>query len=230
MAPQLQSKLLRVLETKSFRRVGGHADISVDVRIIAATHRDLKRQVADGLFREDLYFRLNVVPILMPPLRERREDIAVLAEHFIARLCGEMGRPVARLDPAALRALTAYAWPGNVRELKNVIERVLLLEADDEILVHHLPSELSGSAPGAAGGAGEGAARGATGAPTGDPFPPGVVRPLADVEQMAIAHALGVCDGNKTRAAQMLGISRQTLRTKLKELRMDDGGEGVAES
>ena len=221
MAPQLQAKLLRVLESRSFRRVGGHAEIHVDVRIVAATHRDLKRQVADGRFREDLYFRLNQVPVVMPPLRERRGDIGLLAEHFIGRYSGEMGRPPARLHPDALRALMDYAWPGNVRELKNVIERVLLLEAEDEILPQHLPVEF-------AAGSGEGSAgsRGSVGAiPTGDPFPPGVVRPLVEVEQMAIGHALAVCGGNKTRAAQQLGISRQTLRTKLKELRMEDEPE-----
>jgi two-component system nitrogen regulation response regulator NtrX len=222
MAPQLQSKLLRVLETRTFRRVGGHADVQVDVRIVAATHRDLKRQVAEGRFREDLYFRLNVVPVHMPPLRERREDVPVLAEHFIARFCGEMGRPPARLHPSALQALAGYAWPGNVRELKNVIERVLLLEAEEEILAQHLPSEF-GAAPATAGAGPEGRI------PTGDPFPTGVVRPLVQVEQMAIGHALAVCEGNKTRAAQLLGISRQTLRTKLNELKIDDEPEGTAE-
>ncbi len=217
MAPQLQSKLLRVLETRNFRRVGGHADIQVDVRIVAATHRDLKRQVADGRFREDLYFRLNVVPIQMPPLRERRDDVEVLARHFIARFCGEMGRAPAKVHPAALRALTDYAWPGNVRELRNVIERVLLLEADDDILPQHLPAEFAAGAPIGTGGAAK--------IPTGDAFPRGLVRPLAQVEQMAIGHALAVCEGNKTRAALMLGISRQTLRTKLNELRMEDEPE-----
>jgi DNA-binding NtrC family response regulator len=220
MAPQLQAKLLRVLETRSFRRVGGHDDVTVDVRIVSATHRDLKRQVAEGRFREDLYFRLNAVPIVMPPLRERREDIPLLAEHFVRRFCGEIGRAPARLHPDALRALVAYPWPGNVRELKNVIERVLLLEAEDEIRPGHLPAELHGAA---------GESRGRAGAAAGaDPFPAGVVRPLLEIEQMAIAHALGVCSGNKTRAAQLLGISRQTLRTKLKELRMDDD-EGAGE-
>ena len=226
MAPQLQSKLLRVLETRSFRRVGGQSDISVDVRIVAATHRDLKRQVADGHFREDLYFRLNVVPISMPPLRERREDVAILAEHFIARLCGEMGRAPARLHAAALRALTDYAWPGNVRELKNVIERVLLLEAEDEILLEHLPAELTGGSTWGTGAAG---AR-PGGAPAGTPFPAGVVRPLVEIEQMAIEHSLQVCDGNKTRAAQLLGISRQTLRTKLKEFALEDDTEEAPEN
>ena len=230
MAPQLQSKLLRVLETRTFRRVGGHADVQVDVRIVAATHRDLKRQVAEGRFREDLYFRLSAVPILMPPLRERREDVELLALHFIAQFCGEMGRPPARLHPAALQALVDYAWPGNVRELKNVIERVLLLETEEDILPQHLPPEISASAllpSGAIGGAGSGpAAR----FPTGDPFPRGVVRPLAQIEQMAIGHAIAVCEGNKTRAAQMLGISRQTLRTKLNELRMEDEPESATEA
>jgi DNA-binding NtrC family response regulator len=224
MAPQLQSKLLRVLETRSFRRVGGHADVQVDVRIVAATHRDLRRQVADGRFREDLFFRLNVVPILMPPLRERRDDVETLARHFIDTFCGELGRDPARLHPAALRALADYAWPGNVRELKNVIERVLLLEAEEEIRVEHLPAEFTaGGAPaGGASGAGAGGPGPSHRLPAGDPFPRGQVRPLAQIEQMAIGHALAVCEGNKTRAAQMLGISRQTLRTKLNELRMED--------
>uniref|UniRef100_A0A832MK90 Sigma-54-dependent Fis family transcriptional regulator n=1 Tax=Eiseniibacteriota bacterium TaxID=2212470 RepID=A0A832MK90_UNCEI len=212
MTPQLQSKLLRVLETRTFRRVGGHADVAVDVRVVAATHRDLEREVAEGRFREDLFFRLNVIVIEMPPLRDRAEDIGPLARHFVERFCAELGRPAARLDPGALRALAAYRWPGNVRELRNVIERVLLLEAEgDEIRAEHLPPEVTGGRRGAAASA--------------DPFPPGVVRPLAEVERLAIAHALEVCGGNKTRAAQQLGISRQTLRTKLKELAMPDDGE-----
>ncbi len=213
MAPQLQAKLLRVLETRTFRRVGGHADITVDVRVVAATHRDLEKLVASGRFREDLYFRLNVVPVEVPPLRERPDDVPRLAEHFVERFCREWGRPTARIYPAAMRALQAYAWPGNVRELKNVLERVVLLEAEDEILAEHLPAEL-GRTP-AAGGA----------PAAGEAFPAGIVRPLADIEKMAIEHALGVCGGNKTRAAQMLGISRQTLRTKLKEYALGDDGE-----
>jgi len=226
MAPQLQSKLLRVLETSTFRRVGGHADVQVDVRIVAATHRDLKRQVADGRFREDLYFRLSALPIQMPPLRERREDVELLARHFIGQLCAEMGRPPARLHPAALQALRDYPWPGNVRELKNVIERVLLLETEEDILPQHLPAEISaGARPGGATDA-----TGPGGFPTGDPFPPGVVRPLAQVEQMAIGHAIRVCEGNKTRAAQMLGISRQTLRTKLNDLRIEDEPESATDA
>ena len=216
MAPQLQSKLLRVLETRTFRRVGGHVDITVDVRVVAATHRDLSRMVSEGQFREDLFFRLNVVPVEIPPLRERRDDVAMLAEHFVQRFCRELGRPTARLDPRALTLMQAYAWPGNVRELKNAIERVVLLEADDVILPEHLPSEISrGAAPGPSGGA-------------NDPFPRGVVLPFTAIEKMAIEHALRVCEGNKTRAATQLGISRQTLRTKLKDYALgDDGDEGA---
>ena len=210
MAPQLQAKLLRVLETRTFRRVGGSADITVDVRVVAATHRDLTKLVGEGRFREDLYFRLNVVPVLVPPLRERVADIPPLVEHFVARFCRELGRPTARLHPVALERLQGYRWPGNVRELRNVIERVLLLEADDEIRPEHLPAEMSGRAIPGGGPAGSGAA-------AIDPFPAGAVRPLAELEKMAIEHALRVCDGNKTRAASMLGIARQTLRTKLKE-------------
>ena len=216
MAPQLQAKLLRVLETRTFRRVGGSVDITVDVRVVAATHRDLARLVSEARFREDLYFRLNVVPVVIPPLRERVSDIPALAEHFTARLCRELGRPAARLHPAALERMQAYRWPGNERELRHIIERFVLLEADDEIRAEHLPPELT-----AAGGshAGGGAA---------EPFPSGQVRPLAEIEKLAIEHALRVCDGNKTRAATMLGIARQTLRTKLKEYSIADDGDDAA--
>ncbi|NOT34313.1 MAG: sigma-54-dependent Fis family transcriptional regulator [Candidatus Eisenbacteria bacterium] len=217
MTPQLQSKLLRVLESRTFRRVGGHDDIVVDVRVVAATHRDLKKMVADGRFREDLYYRLNVVTIEMPPLRERADDIELLATHFIARIASELGRPPARMHASALAALKSYAWPGNVRELKNTIERVLILEADEEIRREHLPLEVVGPA--------RDSARGGS-----DPFPAGRVRPLEEIERLAIVHSLGVCDGNKTRAAQALGISRQTLRTKLKELHMDDEAEAGSET
>jgi DNA-binding NtrC family response regulator len=219
MPLQLQAKLLRVLETRTFRRVGGNADITVDVRVVAATHRDLRRQVADGKFREDLFYRLNVVPVVMPPLRERAEDIPLLAGYFIAQISKELGRPPARVNPEALEALRGYSWPGNVRELKNVVERVLLLEADDEILAAHLPAEILGRPAEPVGAT---AAR-------YEAFPTGVVRPLAELERRAIEHALRVCDGNKTRAAQQLGISRQTLRTKLKEYQMPDEGEGAEE-
>ena len=216
MAPQLQAKLLRVLETRTFRRVGGSVDITVDVRVVAATHRDLARLVAETRFREDLYFRLNVVPVVIPPLRERVSDIPALAEHFTARLCRELGRPTARLHPGALERMQSYRWPGNVRELRNVIERVVLLEADDEIRAEHLPPEMSVAAGASASGG------------TSEPFPSGHVRPLAEIEKLAIEHALRVCEGNKTRAATLLGIARQTLRTKLKEYSIADDGDDTA--
>jgi len=210
MTAGLQAKLLHVLENRTFRRVGGGTDITVDVRVIAATHRDLRRAVAEGRFREDLYFRLNVVPITVPPLRERPEDVRALAEHYVTWFCRDLGRVPARIHPAALEALTSYAWPGNVRELKNTIERIVLLEAEDEIRPEHLPTEMHHPASMPSGA---------------DPFPSGVVRPLAEIEKLAIEHALRVCDGNKTRAAQQLGISRQTLRTKLKEYAIADDAE-----
>jgi len=152
------------------------------------------------------------VPVHVPALRERVADIPPLAEHFVGRFCRELGRPAARLHPAALERLQGYRWPGNVRELRNVIERVLLLEADDEIRPEHLPPEMSGHAAPAGGAA-------------IDPFPSGAVRPLAELEKMAIEHALRVCEGNKTRAASLLGIARQTLRTKLKEYAIGDDAE-----
>ena len=219
MSFNLQSKLLRVLETRTFRRIGGHVDITVDVRIVAATHQDLRKRIGEGKFREDLFFRLHVVPVAMPPLRERPEDVPVLVSHYSAHFAREFGRPpVVRIHPEALRLLTAYGWPGNVRELRNVIEHIYcvqLLETDDEITPQHLPPEIVG--------------RGVIAAPEAA-FPPGVIRPLAEIEQMAIEHALRVCDGNKTRAAERLGISRQTLRTKLKEYRLEDESEGAEES
>jgi two-component system response regulator AtoC len=217
MTPGLQAKLLHVLETRTFRRVGGGSDITVDVRVIAATHRNLQKAVAEGRFREDLYFRLNVVPIEVPPLRARPEDVEVMAAHFVAQFCRELGRPPARIHPEALRLLLDYAWPGNVRELRNLMERVVLLEADDEIRPEHLPPELTAGRPGESAPA-----------PAAGVLPPGAVRPLAEVEKLAIEHALCVCGGNKTLAARRLGISRQTLRTKLKEYALPDDPEPEA--
>jgi two-component system NtrC family response regulator len=211
MTLPLQAKLLRALETKRFRHLGGTVDLTVDTRVVAATNRDLTQAVREKRFREDLYFRLNVIPIEVPPLRQRVPDLGVLIHHYVERFCRELGRPAARVHPEAMRRLLAYAWPGNVRELRNVIERVLLLESEDEILPEHLPAEIQGDAA----------------VPPRAAFPPGEVRPLAEVERMAIEHALACCQGNKTRAAQLLGISRQTLRTKLKEYALgDDTPEG----
>jgi len=235
MSLALQAKLLKVLESKTFRRLGGTVDITVDARVVAATNRDLKKEVADGRFREDLYFRLQVIPIEVPPLRARKADIPLLLRHFVERFSREIGRAPARIHPEAERLFVEYAWPGNVRELRNVIERVVLLESEDEILPAHLPGEIvrPPQVGGASGTASAGAAAGtAPGAPsTGAAevwFAPGRILPLADVEMLAIQHALACERGNKTRAAQLLGISRQTLRTKLKEHGVDEG-EAAAE-
>jgi two-component system response regulator AtoC len=242
MSLALQAKLLKVLESKTFRRLGGTVDITVDTRVVAATNRDLKKEVENGRFREDLYFRLQVIPVEVPPLRARRSDIAMLLGHFIERFSREVGKTPARIHPEAARLLTDYAWPGNVRELRNVIERIVLLESDDEIRPEHLPGEIvrpplspgsTGAVAGTSAGGpvpvGAGAVQSAGAGATEVWFAPGVVTPLAQVEMHAIKHALACEKGNKTRAAQLLGISRQTLRTKLKEHALDEGADDASD-
>jgi DNA-binding NtrC family response regulator len=195
----LQARLLRVLETKSFRRVGGTQDVEVELRIIAATNRDLKREAQQGRFREDLFFRLNVVPVNIPPLRERLDDVPLLATYFVQHFNRELNRTVRGFSAGARRLLQSYHWPGNVRELRNVIERAILLESTDVILESHLPLEIATrTAPPAEG---ESAV-----------FVP---RPLQEVELEHLRKTLEWCRGNKSRAAKLLGISRQTLREKL---------------
>jgi two-component system response regulator AtoC len=215
MSANLQAKLLRAFELKRFRRVGGETDLHVDARIVAATNRDLKEMVAQGRFREDLYFRLNVIRIDVPPLRERPEDIPALVDHFVGHFNREFGKHVKGPNQEALDLLLAYAWPGNVRELRNVIERSILLESEETILPEHLPLEIVG-----AGGSGAKVIQTRIHAE-------GSIPTLADVERMAIQHALEQTGGNKTLAAKKLLISRQTLRTKLKDYRIDaPGGHG----
>jgi DNA-binding NtrC family response regulator len=215
MSPGLQAKLLRAFELKRFRRVGGETDLHTDARIVAATNRDLKEMVAQGKFREDLYFRINVIRIEVPPLRDRPEDIPALIDHFVAQFNRELLKSVKGPSQEALDLLVAYRWPGNVRELKNVIERCILLESEDEILPEHLPVEIVG-----AGGSGAKVI-------TAKIHAEGSIPTLAEVERIAIIHALEQTGGNKTRAAEKLNISRQTLRTKLKEYRIDPpGGHG----
>jgi two-component system response regulator AtoC len=212
MNVNLQARLLRALEQKRFRRVMGETDISVDVRIIAATNRDLKAQVEQGKFREDLFFRLDVIRIGVPPLRDRVEDIPPLIDHYVAHFNREFGKSVKGPSDETLQLLLAYRWPGNVRELRNVLEKVILLESDEWILPEHLPLSIvsaGGSAPKVL--------------ETRLHTDAGVLT-LAKAEQIAIDMALAQEKGNKTRAAQALGISRQTLRTKLKEYRMEAHG------
>ena len=205
MQVNLQAKLLRVLENGTFKRVGGTANLEVTVRVIAATNRDLKERVQAGQFREDLYYRLAVFPIQIPPLRERREDVLPLARFFLAHVAEEAGADAPGIAPDAARALTGYAWPGNVRELRNVMERAFLLSQGGTIAVRHLPRDLAGGEPGAA-------------APAATPEPgAGGVWSLADAEKFAIERAMLHFEGNKTRAAEALGISRGTLRIKLRQ-------------
>jgi DNA-binding NtrC family response regulator len=212
MNVNLQSRLLRALEQKRFRRVMGEIDISVDLRIVAATNRDLRALVDQGKFREDLFFRLDVIRIPVPPLRDRVEDIPPLIDHFVAHFNRELGKNVTGPNDEALELLLAYRWPGNVRELKNVLERVILLESQDWILPEHLPVEIV-----SAGGSAPKVLETRLHADIGD-------LTLAKAEQIAIEMSLAKAGGNKTRAAEALGISRQTLRTKLKEYRIESLG------
>ncbi len=204
MPVTMQTKLLRFLQDSTFKRVGGTSNITVDVRVIAATNRDLDRLVEIGNFRTDLYFRLKVVPIHIPPLRERREDILPLAQFFLDQLCGELRRRPVALGESAVPLLEAYSWPGNVRELRNVLERVLILDHKDVIEAEDLPIEPD-SAP----------------APRQDatrPFalPPEGIR-LEDVERDLVRQAMLQATGNVTKAAKLLGISRDTLRYRLEK-------------
>jgi two-component system response regulator AtoC len=200
----LQSRLLRVIENKTFRRVGGVKDLRVNTRIIAATNRDLKQAIKDSLFRNDLYYRLQVIPILLPPLRERKEDIPLIANHFISIFNREFKKSVKPIRSEIKRLFEDYSWPGNVRELKNVIERAILLEAEDELLPEHMPPEISS------------AVEAAETAVEQDVFESVFPKSLKDMEKVLIDKTLRETNGNKSKAARILGISRQTLREKTK--------------
>ncbi|HVI75497.1 MAG TPA: sigma-54 dependent transcriptional regulator [Anaeromyxobacteraceae bacterium] len=205
LPPGGQAKLLRLLENKTFRRVGGVQELRADVRVLAATNVNLEERVAEGRFRADLFFRLNVVRILMPSLREHVEDIPILAAHFIARFDQEMKREVKGVSPAALDVLAGYHWPGNVRELRNVIERAFILHASaDEIRPEHLPPELRKLPP----------------QKKQEKLVPQVAEQgivLEDVEKKLITEAMERANGNQSKAARLLGISRDTLRYRLKK-------------
>jgi len=205
MALALQAKFLRFLEERRFRRVGGTHDIPVDVRVVAATNRDLLALVKSGTFRKDLYYRLNLIYISLPPLRERQEDILPLARHFLEEANQRFKKTIRDFSPEAERLLVAYPWPGNTRELRNVVERIAILENDDQVLREHLPPEISG---GRAAAAHEGFDIGAL-------FP----TPLQAVEEAYVSAVLKHVGDNKTKAAEILGITRQTLRAKLGPLR-----------
>lgn len=220
MGIMLQSRLLRVLENKTFRRVGGVKDLTVNTRIVSATNRDLVGAIKDKLFREDLYYRLKVIPLHIPPLRERRDDVPLLVSHFIERFNRELGKQVAVPSDEVMELLVRYDWPGNVREMRNVIERAMLLDAQEDLLVSHLPPEIRGHATDLP------TVRPATGAAavTGSFFP----KTLRDMERIQIERTLEETRGNKSRAAAILGISRQTLREKLKTFHGDEGARDEA--
>jgi DNA-binding NtrC family response regulator len=204
ISPTLQSKLLHFLEHKSFRRVGGTEDLKVDVRVIAATNRDLEQGIRDGKFREDLYYRLNIIPIYIPALRERQEDVTLLASHFVQLFSREFKKPAARISRDAMDALTRYSWPGNVRELRNVIERATILAPGPFIEPRHLPPTLSHEPP-----------------PPHQPqvaLAPGTT--VEEAERRLIMMTLEHTRDNKTRAAEILGISLKTLHNKLNKLRL----------
>jgi len=216
ISTSVQAKLLRVLQEREFERVGGTRTIKVDVRVIATTNRNLEQSVERKEFRQDLFFRLNVVPIHLPPLRERRGDIIPLAEEFMRRFSRKHGVHVKGFSEAALSALQSHSWPGNVRELQNVVERAVILCGEDGLIEPaHLglatPIQLhSGAAPGAGSGAGPAARPG--------PAPDGHFPTLAELEKKHILAALEHCKGNRTHAARLLGISIRTLRNKLHEI------------
>jgi len=202
LAPAAQAKLLRLLEQKTYRRVGGTTEMHADVRIMAVTNVDLKKRVHDGHFRADLYFRLNVVQVIVPPLRLRREDIPELVAHFLGHYNRELSQEVRGLSAQALDAMTAYEWPGNVRELRNAIERALILHPNlTELRPEHLPAEMVGPAP---------ASHGAAEAEPNDLH-------LLDSERRLIREAMEKARGNQSAAARILGISRDTLRYRLKK-------------
>jgi DNA-binding NtrC family response regulator len=210
-----QVKLLRVLgEERSFERVGGNAPIKVDVRLVAATNKNLEKMVAEGKFRDDLFFRLSVVPITMPLLRERKEDIPLLVAAFLKTFAAENGKPVPEIAPDAMQAILRYDWPGNVRELRTAIEHGVVMTRSGRIALRDLPAFVR-EAPAAASGIGA------------EKYIPlqGSRFNLHDTEHRLILQALEDTGGNVTHAAKKLGISRRTLHRKIKELKTTENGD-----
>ncbi len=211
----LQFKLLRLLQEREVERVGGRTAVAVDVRVVAATNQDLPAEVRAGRFREDLYYRLNVVPIHLPPLRDRGEDVALLAHHFLARFGEENGKQVRGFSPAALDALSRHDWPGNVRELENVVERAVVLSRGPLVGLDELPWR-DGAAPVDREEPLEATVARAAEPLFADPPPQGVYRALLDrVERALVERALERSGGVRLKAARLLGINRNTLYAKL---------------
>jgi two-component system, NtrC family, response regulator HydG len=207
-----QPKILRVLQEGEYERLGGTRTLQVDVRIVAATNQDLSDMVKEKRFREDLYYRLNVITVRVPPLRERHEDIRVLAQHYLRVYAAKNGRKLEGFSNEALERLESYAWPGNVRELENLIERTVLLARKDRIDAEDLPEEVAGVKR-----------------PPRDAILELVGTPLADIEQRLLDETLRITGGNKTQAAKLLGIDVRTVARKL-ERREDDQTEGADRS
>jgi DNA-binding NtrC family response regulator len=211
-----QVKLLRVLESRTLQRVGGNSDVKVDFRLVAATNRDLAAYVREGKFREDLYYRLNVIDIRLPALKDRPGDIALLVSRFTKEFAKKNDVEIKGIDSAALKALEAYSWPGNVRQLRNVIERMVVLADGSRLTMADIPAEIiddTAIAPITAPVASPPAAANAPAAPASVS--------LADTEKSVIMKTLEECGFNKTRAAEKLGISRRTLHRKLNEWSID---------
>jgi len=225
MRLDLQAKLLRVIEEKSFRRIGGVKDIQVDVRIVAASNKDLEEERRGGRFRDDLFYRLKVVPILLPPLRRRPDDILPLAEFYLRQFNAEFGKQIAGLAPETERALLGYSWPGNVRELKNVLERAVLLLPGAVVEAADLPPEILGAGAEAAPPAAvDGAPVPAVPAAPAEGFalPPGGLS-LEKLEDNLVRQALEQTRGNQTKASQLLGISRDSLRYRMRKMGLIEG-------
>jgi len=218
MGVLLQSRLLRVLENRRFRRVGGKDDLQVEARIVAATNRRLSEAIEDGSFRNDLYYRLQVVEIEVPPLRERPQDLKILIDTFLREFNTAMGLNTDPVDDRLLETLQKYPWPGNVRELRNVLKRIIILEEPDKLDERHFPAHvLQGRNP-------RGASRQQVlGQSTG-------LMPLSEVEKLQILYTLEMTENNKSKAARILGISRQTLREKLRIYEMADTDDGDLKS
>jgi transcriptional regulator with GAF, ATPase, and Fis domain len=200
----IQVKLLRILETKRFERVGDHRPIKVDVRIITATNRNLERLVAQGKFREDLFFRINIIPIHLPPMRERLEDLPLLTQHFIRQLHARTGKDISGLSAGAMELLMNHHWPGNVRELKGVLEYAFVIAEKGLVGPEHLPAQMRrpGSLPKA---------------------PDERLIPSLNDEKAALVDALVKCGGNQTHAARMLGVNRVTVWHRIKKHGIDIG-------
>ena len=205
-----QLKLLRVLQEKQFERVGGSETLTVDVRIIAATNRDLKKAIAEKAFREDLFYRLNVITINLPPIRERREDIPELVNHFLRKYCKETGKDIEEISSEALQMIVSTSWPGNIRELENCIERAVILCHGRRIMPQHLFLSTDSDAQ-----------------PAAEVSTTWTPKSLSEVERDHIDKVLDYCNWNQTRASSILGIDRKTLRNKIRDF---DLGMGIAET